>query len=664
MIKRLVFAAILFSLVITACNKNTSETDQPQSKPIPLSNNKFYYNPDLRKILQYHNQGDIKHLVGFLDDTLPETRYYALLSLGSLGDTSHLYQKINMLDDTSALVRRAAAYVIGLQSNSYAEDILVKHYYNETDPKVRSQILEALGHCGTSHSLYFLANLSTSSPQEQEGVAWGLVYFAIRGIVSNSSNKKAIELLTSYKSTEQTKRIISQYFYQPAVKINDYYKQLIHVFNNTGDTITKTNLLLAISRVSNKQVLDFLQKQIQSQSNQIQVVATQGIARQHLPEVPRIMSQLVRHSNSYVAQIAAQYFIYNGTEQEANYYFELARTVHKWLPRSLLLHASLKYATDSLKEKFANSIISGFKASKNPYEQSYLLASMAFYPQKYEFVRDQAFYAPERIITTTAVRTLVRMRLLPNFDQIARQYYQEQGFNLNKEFGQIFKETLKKGDNAQIFYASIILKNKNLHLLEDYENTFFINQALGKLQLPRDLKVYKSVCKLYNSYTGDTCSRPIYKMSEVDWDLAPRIADKTRVRVRTTKGDFIIELYPEKAPATVSTFLKLVTQGYYNGTYVYKVIPNKTVWISSRRGDGWPDVNIAHPVMLYPYHFEPGTVAMNLIDKGVESVQWFIVLNPSANMDGKYTAFGKVVSGLHIARDLEIGDKIIAVEIY
>ncbi len=664
MLKRLALLAIIISLLLTACKKKTEQNNQNTPKPIPLVNNNFLFTPTLEKILQYHNQQDTKHLFHYLDDTMPQARARALLSLVSLNDTSKIYIMINMLQDTNTYVRKTAAYALGLTKNKKIEDFLIKFYYNEKDPQVRAQILEALGHCGSSHALYFLSNLSITTQEEKQGLAWALVYSAMRGMATNLSNQKALELLTGYQSSNKVKRIISKYFYQQSVPVKKYYKQLIHVYTNTDDTILKINLLKALSHTTNKQIFNFLKQQLNSTSTSIQTAAAQALARQHLPEVPHLMSTLVRHSNSYVAQAAAQYFIDNGTEKEANYYFELARTIHKWLPRSLLLHAAIKYAPDTLKEKIANSIISGYKASHNNYEKSYLLASLAFYPQKYEFVRDQAFYAPQRIITTTAARTLVRMRLQPDFDKIARQYYKEQGFNLNKEFGLIFKEVLKKGDNAQIFYASQILSNPRLHLLERYENTFFINQAMAKLQLPRDLKVYHSLCKLYLSYTGDTCSQPIYKMSEIDWDLAQHIADKTRVRIRTTRGDIIMELYPEKAPATVTTFLNLVTQGYYNDTYIYRVLPNQSIWASSRRGDDWPDVNIAHPVMLYPYHFEPGTVAMNLIDKGVESVQWFIVLNPTPGMDGHYTAFGKVVKGLDIAQQLEVGDKIIAVEIY
>ncbi len=663
MSKKLVLAAIFISFFFAACKKNTP-SKQHQTKSIQLTNNKFYYTPTLKTVLKYHNQRDVKNLIKYLNDSLPQVRYYTLLSLGSLHDTSHLYPELNMLNDTNSQVRLAAAYTIELQRSHNTEDILIKHYYNESNPAVREQILEALGRCGSSRTLYFLSKVSPTSRIETQGLAWALVYSALRGMTSTSCEQRALELLTSYKSSNEVKRIISQYFYQPSIKIKDYYKQLIHVFYNSEDTILKINLIKAVSNITNQQIIDFLKQNLNSQSQELRIAAAQGLAKQHNPDIPQLMAHLTTDHNSFVAQTAAEYFIYHGLPKEANYYFELARTIHKWLPRSLLLHAALKYAPDTLKEKFANSIITGFKATKNDYEKSYLLSSMAFYPPKYEFVRDQAFYATQRIISTTAARTLVKMRLQPDFYKIAQKYYKEQGIKLNKEFSLLFKEIMKKGDNAQIFYASEILRLKKLNLLQNYENTSFINQALAKLQFPRDIRVFHSVCRLYKLYTGDTCSRPIYKMSEIDWSFAQKIPNKTLIRIRTIKGDIIIKLYPEQAPATVSTFLKLVTQGYYNDTYIVRSIPNMSVWASSRRGDSWPDVNIAHPVMLYPYHFEPGTIAMNLIDNGVESVQWFIVLNPTPGMDGHYTAFGKVIKGMSVARSLEVGDQIIAVEIY
>ena len=662
MIKKIVVYLIIIAFSLSACNKQMKEDESISNNVI--INNKFYNNSSLRKIFVAHNEQDINKIIKLLNDSLALNRYYALLALGSLNDTNHLYLKLNLLEDTSALVRQAAAFVIGLQKNLNASDILIKHYYNEKNPIVRAQIIEAIGKCGKANTIYFLSKLKIKSQEEKYGLAKALVHFAIRHKINDNISLKVLELLKDYNTDVRTKRVLSQYFYQPNVNITNFYKQLLHIYKNSEDNIVKINLLRALSRLKNKKNVEFLLEQLNNSNTQIQIEATRGLAKQNSTAIPSIMAKLTQHNNPFIAQIASEYFIKQGEKTEANYYFELAKTIKNWQARSLLLHAALKYAEDTLKEKFAKSIISGYKVTKNFYEQSYLLSSLAFYPQKYDFVRYQAFYTSQTIIKTTAALTLIKMRLQPNFDQIAENYYKEQGFDLNKEFSLITKELFKKGDYAQIYYASILLKNKKLNLFDNYENTFFINQGLSKLQLPRDLKVYKSVCQILKIYTGDTCKNPIYKMTSIDWKLIQNIANKTKVKIKTTKGDITIQLFPEKAPTTVATFIKMITQGYYNDTYIYKVIPGISVWSSSRRGDLWPDINIAHPIFLYPNNIEEGSIAMNLIDNNLESVQWFIILNPTPGMEDRYTIFGKIVQGLDIAKKLEVADKILSIELY
>jgi peptidyl-prolyl cis-trans isomerase A (cyclophilin A) len=53
---------------------------------------------------------------------------------------------------------------------------------------------------------------------------------------------------------------------------------------------------------------------------------------------------------------------------------------------------------------------------------------------------------------------------------------------------------------------------------------------------------------------------------------APAAADPVRVALRTNQGDIMLELYPDKAPASVANFLQYVRDGHYNGTIFHRVI--------------------------------------------------------------------------------------------
>ncbi len=53
---------------------------------------------------------------------------------------------------------------------------------------------------------------------------------------------------------------------------------------------------------------------------------------------------------------------------------------------------------------------------------------------------------------------------------------------------------------------------------------------------------------------------------------AQAVAKPVRVKLTTGMGDIVLELYPDKAPATVANFLQYVKDGYYNGTIFHRVI--------------------------------------------------------------------------------------------
>jgi peptidyl-prolyl cis-trans isomerase A (cyclophilin A) len=132
-----------------------------------------------------------------------------------------------------------------------------------------------------------------------------------------------------------------------------------------------------------------------------------------------------------------------------------------------------------------------------------------------------------------------------------------------------------------------------------------------------------------------------------------------KVKFATTAGDFVVEVYPDKAPATVDNFLQYVKDKHYNGTIFHRVIDNFMV-----QGGGY-DANYAEKKTRAPVVHEGrealakggprnvvGTLAMaRTQDPNSASAQFFInvkdnaFLDPSVSAPG-YTVFGKVVSGM------------------
>jgi cyclophilin family peptidyl-prolyl cis-trans isomerase len=137
-----------------------------------------------------------------------------------------------------------------------------------------------------------------------------------------------------------------------------------------------------------------------------------------------------------------------------------------------------------------------------------------------------------------------------------------------------------------------------------------------------------------------------------------RTGKKVTATVVTNKGAFTIEFLAEDAPLTVDNFILLARKGYFNGQTVPRVVPNFVVQAGDPRGDqnGGPGYQIRCEVNEVPY--ERGAVGMALSGKDTGGSQWFVTHSPQPHLDGGYTVFGRVVSGMDVVDNIARGDVI------
>lgn len=141
------------------------------------------------------------------------------------------------------------------------------------------------------------------------------------------------------------------------------------------------------------------------------------------------------------------------------------------------------------------------------------------------------------------------------------------------------------------------------------------------------------------------------------------LAANPLVTVETNRGDFIVELYPDKAPKTVANFLQYVNAGFYKDTIFHRVINRFMI-----QGGGFtanmeekdtraPIVNEAANGLLN----EVGTLAMaRTQDPNSATAQFFINLennqflnyqSPDPELIG-YCVFGRVLKGMDVVREI------------
>ena len=132
---------------------------------------------------------------------------------------------------------------------------------------------------------------------------------------------------------------------------------------------------------------------------------------------------------------------------------------------------------------------------------------------------------------------------------------------------------------------------------------------------------------------------------------------QARVVIETSLGSVTVELFPDRAPNHVRQFLRLAVSGAYDGTAFHRIVPGFVIQgghMPTRR-EPLSDRQDAFVRNLAPEFNDTvhdlGTLSMARgEDPASASTSFFIVLDRASNLDGQYTAFGRVVEGLDLVQ--------------
>lgn len=139
----------------------------------------------------------------------------------------------------------------------------------------------------------------------------------------------------------------------------------------------------------------------------------------------------------------------------------------------------------------------------------------------------------------------------------------------------------------------------------------------------------------------------------------------TMVQLETSKGNIMLKLEDSKMPITVTNFLKLVNENFYNGLTFHRVED----WViqggdpnGNGTGGSKDTIKLETDASLSNVR---GALAMARRGEDINSAtsQFYILKKDMTSLDGQYAVFGSIVSGMDIVDKMEIGDKIISAKI-
>ena len=129
-------------------------------------------------------------------------------------------------------------------------------------------------------------------------------------------------------------------------------------------------------------------------------------------------------------------------------------------------------------------------------------------------------------------------------------------------------------------------------------------------------------------------------------------------------GEIRLEFYPEDAPKTVENFVTLAKKGFYNGLNFHRVVPDFVVQGGCPKGNGTGGPGYMIKAGFNKQKHVRGTLAMAR-SQSPDSAgsQFYICYGATPHLDGQYTVFGKVVSGMEHVDRIKQGDKMTSVTI-
>jgi peptidyl-prolyl cis-trans isomerase B (cyclophilin B) len=138
--------------------------------------------------------------------------------------------------------------------------------------------------------------------------------------------------------------------------------------------------------------------------------------------------------------------------------------------------------------------------------------------------------------------------------------------------------------------------------------------------------------------------------------------------IYTEKGKIKCQLFPEKAPLSVTNFMQLAEGNFYDGLTFHRVVPNFVIQGGDPQGTGSggpgytlpAEIGLPHESGALAWARLPDTVNPNRRSSGS---QFYITLDKVSFLDGEYTVFGQTIDGFDVIKQIKPTDKIEKIKI-
>ena len=632
-IKLLWFVFILSG--IGACN----ESSKPE-----------YFSQEEIRIYNFQDERITDSLQAYVSNEDANHLTLASLTFGSVQDSSANKVLLQLLKNTDPEVRSAAAFSLGQTGGSKLDEVLKNHISNEQSVKVRAILLEAFGKVCSKESALWLLELPHTNNDDTRGIAWSLYRIALRGQASDSLLPLAFQLYSP--EAEQNARLGLAHFFARSTGLDfkSYQQELNQIILDEKDPEVLMALLSTLRKIPETTSLEILTEQFNKADDyRLKVSVCRALASFDwgISESIILKALLDEHPQVSIAAAESIHLDNSSSTMELN---NVSKKIKNDFAKALVYKNLLKHSPNP---EIIREIQNIFSTNLNPYTQSFYADLLVYTTEGVDKLRGLVLSNSTPVLRTSAIQALTKLDVI-----------NELGYSRTLQLD-FYKQALAGGDLAVIGSISSVLTNPKLAYKEIVEEIEFLYQAKSLLQLPRDNEALQTLEKCIAYFEDKPTPAIINEYNHpIAWDIIKQLNATSKARVKTSKGDIVMALLAKEAPGSVANFVKLSQDGYYKDKNFHRVVPNFVIQGGCYRGDGWGSEDYSIRSEFSQRKYKTGSVGMASAGKDTEGTQWFITHSPTPHLDGKYTIFAEVIEGMDVVHQIEIGDKIIDIEIF
>ncbi|MGB5072042.1 MAG: peptidylprolyl isomerase [Flavobacteriales bacterium] len=614
---------ILICALAIACSGPTA-TPAPETAKNPSPNN-TWANPHLAAVLNAQDHRDSKTLLELLNDTSAAVRNAAAMAFASVQDSMARAGLLVALKDANASVRSAAAWSLSFVPDSAVANALANAAETESDTAAATVLRAAA----------FRAWAKTARKADANDLMERL---------RNSSGYQRVCVAEVLRRLPKEKLL----------PVESGYVELLRIEKQLG---VKLLLLSGMKNFSDTLAKNTLGKLLRDPDTAIRVNALRAHVAMDKTNATTALFHAVRDTIAAVRQTAVE-FLQGMETVNGDSCWIAGQTSPDVMVKIPLYGLAMKYGTEGTPNVAAALLTSLWGMDADPYVRAALITArastvptdslLAWMKNPWPAVARQAAFASAVAQTREAMkraRYASRKAQYAQLTQVLQTAFAtgDAGLiaaaadELLKEDAEVIAMVLDAATEQQV--------NAALHPIRDLEARQMLDQAIAK----RD-------GLLEPSHKGPAFNHPI--------DLArlATLKEGKQYRITTTLGDIVIAIEPIAAPGTCVAFDSLVTAGFYNGKYFHRVVPNFVAQGGCPRGDGYGAKDWTMRTEIGYNGFDTGAVGIASAGRDTESCQFFITLEPAPHLDGRYTRFAHVVSGMDVAQRLVVGDRMSRVQ--